>query len=43
MPLVNVNRRVNRQSNINLVEIITEPFKKTAMSKIRRFLYTSAR
>lgn len=37
-----VNRRVNRQSNINRVEIITEPFKKTATSKIRRFLYTSA-
>ena len=37
-----VNRRVNRQSNLNRVEIITEPFKKTATSKIRRFLYTKA-
>ena len=36
-----VNKRVNRQSNLNRVEIITEPFKKTATSKIRRFLYTT--
>lgn len=37
-----VNRRVNRQSNINSVEIISEPFKKTATSKIRRFLYITS-
>lgn len=37
-----VNKRVNRQSNLNRVEIITEPFKKTATAKIRRFLYEAA-
>ena len=36
-----VNSRVKRQSNINREEIFTEPFKKTAKGKIRRFLCTS--
>lgn len=37
-----VNKRVNRQSHIDSVEIITVPFVKTATSKIRRFLYSGS-
>ncbi|HIQ85172.1 MAG TPA: hypothetical protein IAC86_05205 [Candidatus Cryptobacteroides excrementigallinarum] len=35
------NRRVKRQSNINWEEIFTEPFRKSAKGKIRRFLCIS--
>lgn len=34
-----VNKRVNNQSSIANVEIMKEPFKKTATQKIRRILY----
>lgn len=34
-----VNRRVNKQSTLARIEMLTEPFKKTATQKIRRFLY----
>lgn len=34
-----VNKRVNNQSAITKVEIMMEPFKKTATQKIRRILY----
>lgn len=34
-----VNKRVNTQSSIAKVEIMMEPFKKTATQKIRRILY----
>lgn len=36
---VYVNKRVNNQSSIANVEIMKEPFKKTATQKIRRILY----
>ena len=34
-----VNKRVNKQSTLARIEMLTEPFKKTATQKIRRFLY----
>ena len=34
-----VNKRVNKQSALARIEMLTEPFKKTATQKIRRFLY----
>ncbi|HIZ87854.1 MAG TPA: AMP-binding protein [Candidatus Coprenecus pullistercoris] len=34
-----VNKRVNKQSALARIEVLTEPFKKTATQKIRRFLY----
>ena len=34
-----VNNRVKKSNNINDVEIVKEPFIKTATMKIRRFLY----
>jgi len=37
-----VNRHVSKQSNVNDVEIMKEPFEKTATHKIRRFLYRNA-
>ena len=36
-----VNKRVNKQSALARIEMLTEPFKKTATQKIRRFLYMS--
>jgi len=35
-----VNARVNVASHVNSVEVMTEPFEKTATLKIRRFLYS---
>lgn len=35
-----VNSRVNRFSRVQLVQVRSEPFKKTATHKIKRFLYT---
>ena len=35
-----INKRVNRTSQVKDVEIMKEPFEKTATHKIRRFLYT---
>lgn len=37
-----VNRHVSKQSKVNDVEIMKEPFEKTATHKIRRFLYRDA-
>lgn len=37
-----VNKRISKQSNINDVELMKEPFEKTATHKIRRFLYKDA-
>ncbi len=34
-----VNKRVNKQSALARIKMLTEPFKKTATQKIRRFLY----
>ena len=34
-----VNRHVNKSSKINDVEVVKEPFEKTATQKIRRFKY----
>ena len=34
-----VNKRVNKQSALARIEMLTEPFMKTATQKIRRFLY----
>ena len=34
-----VNKRVNKQSTLARIELLTEPFNKTATQKIRRFLY----
>ena len=34
-----VNKHVSKFSNINQVEVVKEPFEKTATQKIRRFLY----
>lgn len=34
-----VNKRVNKQSALARIEMLAEPFKKTATQKIRRFLY----
>ena len=34
-----VNKRVSVQSQIALVELMNEPFKKTATLKIKRYLY----
>ena len=34
-----VNRRVGRHSSLSRIEILTEPFRRTATHKIRRFLY----
>ena len=36
-----VNKRVNKQSALARIEMLAEPFKKTATQKIRRFLYMS--
>lgn len=38
-----VNKHVNKQSKVNDVEIMKEPFEKTATQKIRRFKYRTAR
>lgn len=38
-----VNKRVSKQSKVNSVEVMKEPFEKTATQKIRRFLYKDAR
>ena len=35
-----VNRHVNKSSKINDVEVVKEPFEKTATQKIRRFKYS---
>lgn len=37
--LSKVNKNVNKTSQINSVEVMKEPFEKTATMKIRRFLY----
>lgn len=37
-----VNKRVSKQSKINNVEAMKDPFEKTATQKIRRFLYKDA-
>lgn len=34
-----VNRRVNRFSRVQLIQVYSEPFQKTATHKIKRFLY----
>ena len=34
-----VNKHVNKQSKVNDVEVVKEPFEKTATQKIRRFKY----
>lgn len=34
-----VNKRVSKQSKVNDVEVMKDPFEKTATQKIRRFLY----
>lgn len=34
-----VNKNVNRTSNVSAVQILREPFEKTATRKIRRFKY----
>jgi long-chain acyl-CoA synthetase len=36
------NKRVSKQSKVNDVEVMKEPFEKTATSKIRRFKYKDA-
>ena len=38
-----INRRVSKQSKVNDVEVMKEPFEKTATQKIRRFLYRGAK
>lgn len=37
-----VNKKVNRSSKVNDIEVVKEPFEKTATHKIRRFKYKSA-
>lgn len=37
--LATVNKNVNKTSQISSVEVMKEPFEKTATMKIRRFLY----
>lgn len=37
-----VNKHVNKQSKVNDVEVMKEPFEKTATQKIRRFKYKNA-
>lgn len=37
-----VNKHVNKQSKVNDVEVMKEPFEKTASQKIRRFKYKNA-
>lgn len=37
-----VNKRINKQSSLSRIELITEPFKKTATNKIKRFIYMAA-
>lgn len=37
-----VNNRVSKQSKVNTVEVMKEPFEKTATQKIRRFKYQDA-
>ena len=34
-----INKHVNKASKVNDVEVMKEPFEKTATQKIRRFLY----
>ncbi len=36
------NKRVSKQSKVNDIEVMKEPFEKTATSKIRRFKYKNA-
>ena len=38
-----INKRVSKQSKVNDVEVMKEPFEKTATQKIRRFLYRGAK
>ncbi len=38
-----VNKRLNKSSNVQSVEAVKEPFKKTATMKIRRFLYKGSK
>ncbi len=38
-----VNKHVNKQSKINQVEVMKDPFEKTATQKIRRFKYKDAK
>lgn len=38
-----LNSKLNRNSQINRVDIMDEPFEKTASQKIKRFLYTKAK
>ena len=38
-----VNKRVGKQSKVNDVEVMKEPFEKTATQKIRRFKYKNVR
>ena len=38
-----VNKHVSKQSKINDVEAVKEPFEKTATQKIRRFKYFGAK
>jgi len=35
-----LNSKLNRASQINRIDIMDEPFQKTASQKIKRFLYT---
>jgi long-chain acyl-CoA synthetase len=37
-----LNAKLNRASQINRVDIMDEPFEKTASQKIKRFLYNKA-
>ena len=38
-----VNKRVSKQSKVNDVEVMKDPFEKTATHKIRRFRYKNAK
>ena len=38
-----LNSKLNRNSQINRVDIMDEPFEKTASQKIKRFLYTKTK
>jgi hypothetical protein len=38
-----LNSKLNRTSQINRVDIMDEPFEKTASQKIKRFLYTKTK